>query len=165
MDGKIFVIDSYEEMEQRGKIFFSPWWPSELKDLLAGAYYVVHRKDSFHHDCWSLVEHYGLNDHARFVSLDDADVKNWTALEVDISPFIRELRKSKRERLAKIKQELGKEDPDCWAIKQIAWDSRFWFVWEVSFEPEVGLLDHLIELQSEKGAKKILITETFQCIT
>ena len=166
MDKKIFVIDTYEEIQKRGEIFFSPWRPSELEDLLAGSgsYYVVHSRDSFHHDCWSLVEHYGLNDYARFVSLGDADVKNWTALEVEIMPFIQVLKERKSERLSKIKEELEKKNPNMWTIKELAWNSRFWYVWEISFEPETGFLDYLL-LQAEKGVKKILLTESFQVLT
>ncbi len=166
MLGCIYTIDTYEGIKRRKDILLSPWNASELQNLMPKSYYVSWERDSFKQDCQLFAEHYNVFDYSRFVSLSclEAGIKQWTAFEVEIDPLISFLNQKKQERLARIKQEIESDNPDLWLIKETAWDaSRFWFIWEVNFEPEMGLLEYLLEVKSY--TKSILITESFRYYT
>ena len=160
MHGRIFVIDTYKGIQYRGGLYELPWEPWEMREWIPGCDYVTETED-FEEDCLWLADIYELQNNSGFVLYEDENFGERKLFQIELEPFTRALQQNKQKRIEEVKAEIFKPNPDMWRIKHCAWDSMFWFVWEGHFEPEMGLLEHLLWLKKKKKDTKILITESY----
>jgi len=161
MHGRIFVIDTKEDMQNRGYFYEAPWECYEMVHFIPGCDYVVREGENrFKDNCMWFAEEYCLKfEEDIWLEQVETNGEESQVAVVKVAPLTEALKKEKLRRLERIKEELEKPDPDMWRIQYEAWtDSGFWFVIpEYRFGPEMELLQWL----KKESPEEIFITEVF----
>jgi len=158
--GVIFCIDTFSQIKEReGEVFMPQCKPYEMKNFIPGATCVL-EEDNFEEHCRRFSEHY--NTKGKFVDFADSIGIKWRFFELEIGPILTILEDKRQKIIQFIRQEIQKDEPDLFAISRSTWNSEFWFMWDVTVEPEMGFLRYLEHLKSFLGTKKILLTESFE---
>lgn len=157
--GVIFCIDTFSRIKEReGEVFMPLCKPYEMKNFIPGAI-CVREENDFEKHCRYFSEHYSVE--GKFTDFSDSIGMKWRFFEVQIDPILAVLEAKRQKIIEFIRQEIQKDEPDLFAISRSTWNSEFWFIWDVTVEPEMGFLEYLEDLKS-LGTEKILLTESFE---
>ena len=162
MHGRIFVVDTKEDMKKREYFYEAPWEDYKMADFIPGCDYVSKQEEDSKSDfewfatAYDLEVGQGKDIEMQEIGLED---EKFVVTQVKVKPLVEALKKEKESKLNEIRDELAKPVPNLWQIHYTAWsNSGFWFIYpDYGFGPEMELLDW----RRNKKLEEIYITESY----